>query len=159
MSIFRRKKRERLKGKGTDEIRTFHKTIEVLNYTPMTYLYTESYWKFRENAEKIFRKKLENIPVNELCTSIFDSQIQAEKEKMKQFAKEQHTEHLHLILHNAGILGGELVSRQEELEHLTEDLSETEKNLEYYRSLESADKKKKDHGKAGKEKSVWHTAE
>lgn len=157
MSIFRRKKRERLKGKGTDEIRTFHKAVEVLNYTPMTYLYTESYWKFRENAEKIFRRKLENIPVNEFCVSIFDSQIQAEIEKMKQFAKEQHTDHIHLILHNAGILGSELISRRERLEHLTEDLSETEKNLEYYRLLESIDKK--DHGKAGKEKRVWHTAE
>ena len=149
MQIFSRKY-VRSEGKGSDQIEAFRKEIEVLNYTPVDYQYTEAYWKFRENAEKFFRDELNKIPINELCTSVFDSRIRSETEKMKKSAKEQYTNHMQVIRHHSGILNGQLTLARGHQKNLKQDLETLEGELEKYKQLKNSIKepeRRKSYGK------------
>ena len=150
MQIFRRRKYVRSEGKGSDEIETFRKEIEVLNYTPVDYQYTLEYWKFWKNAEKFFRDELNKIPINDLCAAVFNPRIRSETEKMKKSAKEQYRNHMQLIRHQVGILNGNLVMAGRHQENLKQDLKELEENLEKYKQLRDAyqaPERRKDYGK------------
>lgn len=136
MSFF--KKKRRAIGKGADEVVSLHKTMEVLNCTPVDYKYTVQYVNFVREAQAKFSKIIDKISVDDFCDSMFDAWIDANVKQMKTSAKEQYTNHMHVIDHHRGILDGELVIAKGHLENLKQDLTALEDEIAGYQELRRA---------------------
>ena len=133
MSLFKKKKET--VGKGTDETVTLHKEFEVLNYTPLDYMYTTKYLDFLDTAENKFRKMIEKISLDDLCDNMFDSYIDSVIQQMKGSAKEQYAYHMQVIDHHRGMLEGELVCASGHLRNLQQDLKELEEEIDIYEKI------------------------
>ena len=131
MNIFKKKKREM--GQGYDETVTLHKGFEVLNYTPVDYVYTVRYANFISGAESKFRKVIENTEIDDLCDDMLDFYIDSVVNQMKAMAKEQYTAHMHVIGHHKGLLDGELVRANGHLSNLKQDLETLENEINIYK--------------------------
>lgn len=131
------KKKMKKAGKGTDKPESFRKEFDVLNYTPADYQYTERYVRFVNQAESMFGRVINRVSVDELCSDMFDPYIDSVMEQMKGFAKEQYTNHIHLINHHKGILEGELALACGHMEDLKKDLEELNQEISTYKQLKN----------------------
>jgi hypothetical protein len=133
MSIFKRKQKN--KGKGSEETVTLRKEFEVLNCTPVDYKYTAQYADFITHAQANFEKQISKMSVDDQCDKIFDEYIAEMVNREKQSAKEQYTYHVHVIGHHLGLLDGETVAATGHLLNLEDDLKAVEQEIETYKQL------------------------
>ncbi|MDE6937424.1 MAG: hypothetical protein K2O98_13465 [Lachnospiraceae bacterium] len=88
-------------------------------------------------AESMFGRVINRVSVDELCSDMFDPYIDSVMEQMKGFAKEQYTNHIHLINHHKGILEGELALAGGHMEDLKKDLEELNQEISTYKQLKN----------------------
>lgn len=133
MRIFKKKKSI---GKGKDEIVFLQKEIEALNYTPVDYMYTEKYANFLRNMQKQFHGLIESTSPDDLCESMLDGYIDSVTREMKASAREQYTNHMHLLAHYKGIIDGKLTKGRRRLENLEQDLCSLEAKRQQFQKLQ-----------------------
>lgn len=135
MTFFKRKKSI---GQGKNKAVSLQKDLEVLNYTPIDYMYTAKYANFLKNREKIFEKMIDSTCPDDLCENMFDCYIDAITEEMKASSKEQYAHHIHFISHYKGIIDGQLAQGHYHLGHLQQDLSCIEEKIQKLQNLQKS---------------------
>ena len=108
-------------GKGKSGVKSFDKYFDVGNYVPVDYQDASGWVKFCENAERVFTKKIAELPVDDLCFEVFDQLIDSEANKNKKSIDRQRTNHIYTTIHDTGILKGKIESAKEHLALLEGD--------------------------------------
>lgn len=134
-----RSKVNKSKGKGTEKTVSFAKTVDVLNYTPLEYRYTQRWAAFSDidRFEALYTKKIKGLDVDEMCGEMFDSYILSEANLMKSSAEEQKIFHKSVIQHHKGLINGELEKLNRLLSDLENDLTGLESEIERFKSIKN----------------------
>lgn len=136
MSFFRKKKRA--VGKGTDKVVTLRKEFEVLNCTPIDYMYSTDFIEFIKKIKNELKQIIQKLSIDELCEDVMDYYIDSKINEMKAIAKEQYTYHMEIIHQHKGLLDGELARARGHYNNLEGDLEELEKELKLYKEIKEA---------------------
>lgn len=134
MRISKRRKYKSI-GKGADKDVHIFKEIDVLNYVPIEYRYTQKWTDFNNMAENYFRKVVAKTNIDELDHDMFDALIDAEMEDMMTSAKEQYTHHIRTIYSNRGIVNGQIERARKKLESLEADNARYDDDIAKYTKL------------------------
>lgn len=136
MKISKRRKR-RLIGKGADKDVHISKEIDILNYVPIEYRFTQKWADFNNVAENYFRRVVAKTNIDELDDDMFDSLIDAEMTDMLASAKEQYTHHTRTIYSNRGIVNGQIERAKSKLESLEADNVRYDEEIAKYNKLKA----------------------
>lgn len=138
MRIHKRRKHMSI-GKGADKDVHIFKEIDVLNYVPIEYRYTQKWTDFNNMAESYFRKVVAKTNIDELDHDMFDALIDSEMTDMLTSAKEQYTYHIRTIYSHRGIVSGQIEKAKSKLESLEAD------NVRYGEEIAKYTKLKDEH--------------
>ena len=108
-------------GKGADRDIHINHEIDILNYVPIDYTYTQKWANFNDTAEAYFEDIIARTSIDELNCRMFDPLIDAEATDMIANAKEQYTHHLRTVHSEAGVLEGQIQKANDKLEILKAD--------------------------------------
>ena len=116
---------------------SFKKHLEVLNYVPIDFRFTRRWVLFSDLSRFISRieKRLEDTNADEFNSNMFDSEIAAEEQLMKESAAHQKTLHTTIVEHNADILRGEIEGLNSLKGFLKTDLDELDKMITEFESI------------------------
>ncbi len=134
MRINKQRKRK-LIGKGLDKDVHILKEIDICNYVPIEYRFTQKWADFNNAAESYFRRVVAKTNIDELDDDMFDALIDAEMTDMLTSAKEQYTHHTRTIYSARGIVNGQIMKAKSKLESLDADNARYDKEIEKYTKL------------------------
>lgn len=134
MRISKRRKRK-LIGKGVDKDVHIFKEIDICNYVPIEYRFTQKWADFNNAAESYFRRVVAKTDIDELDDDMFDALIDAEMTDMLASAKEQYTHHTRTIYNARGIVRGQLEKATSKLELLNADNIRYDEEIAKYTKL------------------------
>lgn len=117
-------------GKGKSRVKSFDKYFDVANYVPVDYQDTARWFKLCENAERVFTKKISELPVDDLCFEVFDQLIDSEANRNKTTLNRQRINHIYTAVHDAAILRGNIESAEEHLSYLEDDIKNVSSEIE-----------------------------
>lgn len=134
MKITKKRKRKSI-GKGTDKDVSLSKEIDILNYHPVGYKYSQQWADFNKNAENYFRQSIAKMNIDDLCDEMFDSLIDAELFDMIASAKEQYAFHFETINHIRGMVKGQIHKAEGKKELINSDIERYDDELQKYQTL------------------------
>ena len=105
------------------------KSLDVLNYTPVKYSFSDEYTHFINNADEIFTSTLDKVSVDEMNDEMFDHLIRSTELTEKRYAERQKTEHVGIIDHLLYMISGQLLLGECHLKNLEEDKKQLEEEL------------------------------
>ena len=138
MNITKKKKQKAI-GKGTDKDKdiTLSKVIDILNYHPIDYKFTQVWVNFNNTSESYFRQAISKMNIDDLCDDLFDALIDSEVAQMISSAKEQYTFHFQTINHIRGILKGQMLKANLKCDSIDSDLERYDDQLKEYIKLKT----------------------
>lgn len=130
-----KKRARKLIGKGADKDVHILKEIDICNYVPIEYRFTQKWADFNNIAEGYFRKVVSKTNIDELDDNMFDALIDAEMTDMLASAKEQYTHHTRTIYNARGIVHGQVERANSKLESLNDDNNRYDEEIAKYTKL------------------------
>lgn len=121
MKPTKKRKKNKILGKGADRDIHINHEIDILNYVPIDYGYTQKWANFNDTAEDYFEDIIARTSIDELNCNMLDPLIDAETTDMIANAKEQYTHHLRTVYSEAGVLEGQIQKANDKLETLEAD--------------------------------------
>ena len=134
MKFFKKKKKNEYAK--TENVVTVRKGIKVLNYTPLSYKFSQEFIEYLKGAKKELASDVAAMSLDDLNDDALDVKIESSVGKERQNGDQQYTYHLNSIKFDRGVAEGQLATAQGHLDDLTGDLSQIIQELEFYRNLQ-----------------------
>lgn len=113
------KKNKREKSENSKTIP--EKKMDVFNYTPVHYSFSEGFISIIDDMEAFAKRKIERIPINELSDDVCDSEIDALCKVEIAIASEEYTKHICVIKEIIDSCTSEVVRANEVRNLIVED--------------------------------------
>lgn len=103
--------------------------IDVLNYSPVAYLFPKAWVEFLGSIEGRMKQTLDQTSPDDLNDDMFDAMIEAAAQEARTSAHRQREDHLYVIRHDRNVLLGELAEVQTLRNDLVSALDEITQQL------------------------------
>lgn len=135
-----KKGRKAPKGGKLQDIKSFEKAIDVLNYCPVDYVLTDELAEICADPEKYFTEKTKGTPSDDLTLDKYVPFIKSICNKQRVFSRVQYNEHMNTIFHDKGVLKGKIAELKSNLALYMEDRDALKAEITELKELEIKNK-------------------